>query len=258
MNSNNNINNSINSNINNNINNNITTQKNPIISQNINILYNNFNNYPSNINKLEMNKGELNNMNNMNNINNINNINMQKNQIKLDPSEYIFEKYGKRGWLCECCNNFNFASRMKCNKCGVKIKPIIIKNIQNNLNEQKKKKEKKKLVKKRGDWICPNCSNNNFAFRENCNRCHLPKQRAFLIMQQTQMMKMKDNINISMNNNNNNQMINQQLNNLLKTNLPNNNNNGHIQQQNINNINNDLNSNYSPNIEQLLYLLNTK
>ena len=205
-----------------------------------------------------MNKGELNNMNNMNNMNNINNINMQKNQIKLDPSEYIFEKYGKRGWLCECCNNFNFASRMKCNKCGVKIKPIIIKNIQNNLNEQKKKKEKKKLVKKRGDWICPNCSNNNFAFRENCNRCHLPKQRAFLIMQQTQMMKMKDNINISMNNNNNNQMINQQLNNLLKTNLPNNNNNGHIQQQNINNINNDLNSNYSPNIEQLLYLLNTK
>ena len=131
--------------------------------------------------------------------------------------------------------------------------------MQNNLNEQKKKKEKKKLVKKRGDWICPNCSNNNFAFRENCNRCHLPKQRAFLIMQQTQMMKMKDNINISMNNNNNNnQMINQQLNNLLKTNLPNNNNNGHIQQQNINNINNDLNSNYSPNIEQLLYLLNTK
>ena len=54
-------------------------------------------------------------------------------------------------------------------------------------------------------------------------------------------------------------MMNQQMNNLFQTNLTNSNNNNsnNIPQQNINNINNDLNSNYSPNIEQLLYLLNT-
>ena len=227
---------------------------NPIISQNINILYNNFNNYPySDINNPELNDNEINNIQNIQNI--------QKNQLKLDPSEYLFEKYGKRGWLCECCNNFNFASRMKCNKCGVKIKPIIIKNIQNNISEQKKKKEKKKLIKKRGDWICPNCSNNNFAFRDNCNRCQLSKQKAILIIQQMQMMnKMKENNNTGVNstnkNVNNNQMMNQQINQLIQNNLINNlqKNNNIQQQQNINNINNDLNGNYS-HIEQLLYLM---
>ena len=76
----------------------------------LNILYNNFNNYPYNLNKNEINQKEI----NPNNINNIN----YNNEMKLNPSEYIFEKYGKRGWLCENCNNFNFASRIKCNKCG--------------------------------------------------------------------------------------------------------------------------------------------
>jgi hypothetical protein len=44
---------------------------------------------------------------------NQNNIMQQQNQItKLNPEDYIFEKFGKRGWQCEKCNNFNFESKI--------------------------------------------------------------------------------------------------------------------------------------------------
>ena len=32
-----------------------------------------------------------------------------------------------------------------------------------------------------GDWICKNCRNLNFAFRNECNRCKLPKKEAMVI-----------------------------------------------------------------------------
>ena len=36
-------------------------------------------------------------------------------------------------------------------------------------------KYKKPFIERPGDWICYNCNNLNFAFRTNCNRCHLTK-----------------------------------------------------------------------------------
>ena len=39
----------------------------------------------------------------------------------------------------------------------------------------KKQKEKKPFDKRKGDWLCPDCHNLNFAFRIICNRCHLSK-----------------------------------------------------------------------------------
>ena len=95
---------------------------------------------------------------------------------KLDPEDFIFEKFGKRGWQCENCNNFNFESRIKCNRCGVKMKPKIIKK-QKKETIKKEKTTKKSFVEKTGDWICPNCTNINFAFRQSCNRCQLSKQK---------------------------------------------------------------------------------
>lgn len=36
-------------------------------------------------------------------------------------------------------------------------------------------KKYKQFTERTGDWICKNCRNLNFAFRQECNRCHTPK-----------------------------------------------------------------------------------
>ena len=36
-------------------------------------------------------------------------------------------------------------------------------------------RNKKSFIERPGDWVCCNCKNLNFAFRTNCNRCHLTK-----------------------------------------------------------------------------------
>jgi uncharacterized OB-fold protein len=261
---------------NNNINNFVQKNKNPIINQNINILYNNFNNYQNNLNS-----------NNM--YQNINNNDINKIDSKINPAEYIFERYGKLGWLCQDCNNFNFSSRVKCNKCGVKMKPIKVNNIQNEINfQQNNKKFKKNFIKKSGDWFCLNCSNINFAFRSECNRCHLSKQKTMQLLQQQSQMNERINNNtnnIQMNNiptnnipmnniptnniptnnmptnnipmnnipmNNNNHILNQQMNQIIQNNLLNNQFNNNSNNNNLNQNNNN-NDNISQ-IRNLLYL----
>ena len=32
---------------------------------------------------------------------------------------------------------------------------------------------KKALAERVGDWLCLNCNNLNFSFRDNCNRCDM-------------------------------------------------------------------------------------
>ena len=38
------------------------------------------------------------------------------------------------------------------------------------------KKKSKPFTEREGDWICKNCKNLNFAFRNECNRCKMPKK----------------------------------------------------------------------------------
>ncbi|MCQ2820327.1 MAG: hypothetical protein MJ252_23925 [archaeon] len=155
-----------------------------------------------------MNMNNLNGINAMNNLNGFNNMNMnmlgmQTNQnfnnpgmfqnfsndnigqtkstnalannfskMGIKPENYIFEKFGKRGWQCEKCNNFNFESRIKCNRCKAPMAPKIITK---NKSDNPEDKKKKPLIERKGDWSCPKCRNLNFAFRLICNRCQLPK-----------------------------------------------------------------------------------
>ncbi|MCQ2820958.1 MAG: zinc finger Ran-binding domain-containing protein [archaeon] len=37
--------------------------------------------------------------------------------------DYIIVRYGKRGWICKKCNNFNFAGRKACNRCQLPMNP---------------------------------------------------------------------------------------------------------------------------------------
>ena len=38
------------------------------------------------------------------------------------------------------------------------------------------KKKSRPFTERTGDWICKNCKNLNFAFRNECNRCKIPKK----------------------------------------------------------------------------------
>jgi formylmethanofuran dehydrogenase subunit D len=38
------------------------------------------------------------------------------------------------------------------------------------------KKKTRPFTEREGDWICKNCKNLNFAFRNECNRCKIPKK----------------------------------------------------------------------------------
>lgn len=141
-----------------------------------NIIYNQDNNLINNNNRNNINK----NLNNANsNINTNDKItpkvkkNKKKKKKKVDD-EYTVEMFGRRGWICEGCNNFNYESRKKCNRCKIPKKPlkrtIILDNkgnkiIDNIINTNHK-----------DDWNCYNCSNVNYAFRLNCNRCQSKRE----------------------------------------------------------------------------------
>lgn len=53
--------------------------------------------------------------------------------------------------------------------------PIFIQNIPKFWNNKMFKKKNKTFTEREGDWVCQSCKNLNFAFRVECNRCHLPK-----------------------------------------------------------------------------------
>ena len=95
---------------------------------------------------------------------------------EMEKEEYVFEKFGKLGWECEKCNNFNFESRTVCNRCEAPKQPKSLEQIKLENELKSGDKKKKPLVERKGDWQCPLCHNLNFAFRTSCNRCKLPKE----------------------------------------------------------------------------------
>ena len=143
-----------------------------------NIIYNQNNNLINNISKSNINKN-LNNINPNIDMNENNKMtlkakkNKKKKKKKIDD-EYTVEMFGRRGWICEGCNNFNYESRKKCNRCKIPKKPLkktvildnkgnkIIDNIMNTNHKD--------------DWNCYNCGNVNYAFRLNCNRCQSKRE----------------------------------------------------------------------------------
>ena len=118
--------------------------------------------------------------NNITKTNNNNNINNNNNT----------EMFGRKGWVCSYCNNFNYESRNKCNRCKLDKSPILnskkkivgngIGNINKNIFEGKGQKQ---FSEREGDWICFNCKNVNFSFRIICNRCQLPKNESDKLLQ---------------------------------------------------------------------------
>ena len=82
-------------------------------------------------------------------------------------------------WDCPKCNNNNFAFRQECNRCG---EPRGNSGGQNNdrgfqRREQRPRFDRNERSNNRmaGDWDCPKCHNDNFAWRTECNKCGAPK-----------------------------------------------------------------------------------
>ena len=107
----------------------------------------------------------------------------------LEKSEYLVEMFGRKGWICILCNNFNYETRVKCNRCGVVKKPKKIVDLRAKY-EPKENIDIKDRSNKKGDWICMNCKNLNYSFRTLCNRCKIPKVSSYL---NTQILKKDSN-----------------------------------------------------------------
>ena len=95
------------------------------------------------------------------------NQNEYKKRKKKIIDEYTIEMFGRRGWICELCNNFNYETRKKCNRCHINKKP---KKINSYLLS-----ERNKNINHKNDWHCTNCGNFNYSFRVICNRCQKKK-----------------------------------------------------------------------------------
>jgi len=95
------------------------------------------------------------------------------NSIKNDNDEYLTEMFGKKGWICILCNNFNYETRNKCNRCGEIKNPKKINNLKFKMKKDKKYNNQNDNQNK--DWICSYCKNFNYSFRNICNKCNIPK-----------------------------------------------------------------------------------
>ena len=93
--------------------------------------------------------------------------------IKNEEDEYIIEMFGKKGWICLLCNNFNYDTRIKCNRCGELKKPKKITKLKTKILKEQNDNNQKDNQNK--DWFCSNCNNFNYCFRDICNRCKIPK-----------------------------------------------------------------------------------
>jgi hypothetical protein len=128
-----------------------------------------------------------------NNFSSLNKTKKCKNSEKKKEGEYLVEMFGRKGWICRLCNNFNYETRNKCNRCGITKKPKKLIDFKQKIDQKVNNKEGKERNNKKGDWVCINCRNLNYSFRAICNRCKIPKINAFVNGQNTLKRKEMDN-----------------------------------------------------------------
>ena len=122
------------------------------------------------INNSILNNNEISNIYSQNQFQNKNIQTIYKQRKKKIIDEYTIEMFGRIGWICELCNNFNYDTRKKCNRCHKLKKPKRI--------EEYLLGEKNKNLGQKHFWHCKFCGNYNYAFRLVCNRCQAKKEAA--------------------------------------------------------------------------------
>mmetsp|Transcript_14405 Transcript_14405/g.39569 ORF Transcript_14405/g.39569 Transcript_14405/m.39569 type:complete len:554 (-) Transcript_14405:91-1752(-) len=90
-------------------------------------------------------------------------------------------------WACPMCSNINFPMRTSCNRCQTP-KPqdeSTLDELANFFEAQVEHAAPQKggkgppMAGLDGNWACTNCSNVNFAIRNACNRCQMPKPQEY-------------------------------------------------------------------------------
>ena len=98
--------------------------------------------------------------------------NKNKGKENVFPEEeYSTQMFGKKGWICVLCNNFNFETRIMCNRCKALKNPKKIVNAKYKIKDEINQNNEGENY----DWICSKCQNFNYSFRTICNRCKAPK-----------------------------------------------------------------------------------
>jgi len=80
-------------------------------------------------------------------------------------------------WMCSACGNHNFASRANCNKCGAPKAATagMMMQMPTAAAAGSGGGGGGGRQMRPGDWMCSECGNHNFASREACNKCGVPK-----------------------------------------------------------------------------------
>ena len=122
------------------------------------------------------------------------------NEVNTNATEFTKTfMYGKQGWICHSCKNFNYESRVKCNRCqkipSKEIKSNQIQNVKVS-NESYEEIRKIKLTEREGDWNCLKCKNLNFAFRVKCNRCQISKHENNKLIENSTELDVKKTSNV--------------------------------------------------------------
>eukprot|EP00930_Biecheleria_cincta_P056179 TRINITY_DN4234_c0_g1_i1.p1 TRINITY_DN4234_c0_g1~~TRINITY_DN4234_c0_g1_i1.p1 ORF type:complete len:733 (-),score=108.29 TRINITY_DN4234_c0_g1_i1:29-2197(-) len=76
-------------------------------------------------------------------------------------------------WVCPDCGDHNFARNETCRKCGTDKHSTVDAAVADagRTSEAKDRSVGKWL----GDWVCPECGDQNFARNDTCRRCGVPK-----------------------------------------------------------------------------------
>ncbi|MEC7688748.1 MAG: zinc finger protein [Candidatus Thermoplasmatota archaeon] len=93
----------------------------------------------------------------------------------------------KQDWICQSCNNSNFAFRTECNRCGKARTDRKdggnrrsrdgdrgnrrFRRDDRRTRDREFRRNKSQDQSRDRDWTCKGCGNNNFSFRTECNRC---------------------------------------------------------------------------------------
>lgn len=81
-------------------------------------------------------------------------------------------------WSCPACRNVNYAMREACNRCGEPKPPeedLLLEKLAAAPQPAARRPSGAPVAGVDGNWECRSCGNVNYAMREACNRCGVPK-----------------------------------------------------------------------------------